>query len=184
MTKILERGTTKTYEKVCPYCGCKYTYTTTDLKQINANELVVKCPDCELFNFIEEPKQESNKIKYTKTDTAGDVKSSERALVDGRYFRVMPIAKVVGIDENADPKLVIEDQKLTAGLAIEKRLADDSYYVVAFVRPINGTVTFEDVAFRTIDCLDVTNPLIIEEFKNCVEFARQTLYDLLENEEE
>jgi hypothetical protein len=124
------------------------------------------------------------------------------ALVEGKYFRVYPITKVVGVRQ--DNSLVVETQDIKNGLAIEKKDKDGYYYVVAFVKPhfhkINSldteTVVFadmscgvalEDVDFRTIDIIDEGLPIedcweILQEYKNCVEFARNTLLDLQEKE--
>lgn len=125
-----------------------------------------------------------------------------KALVEGKYFRVYPISKVRGVD-SITHELDIIDCEIKEGLAIEKRCDDkEHYYVVAFVKPhikksnpLNGpTVEFvsmangvelEDVDFRTVDMIDESMPMedfweMMQEYKNCVNFARQTILDLPE----
>ena len=125
-----------------------------------------------------------------------------KALVEGKYFRVYPISKVKGVD-SITHELDIIACDIKEGLAIEKRCDDKgNYYVVAFVEPdikksnpLNGpTVEFvsmsdgvelEDVGFRTVDMMDEGMPMedfweMMQEYKNCVNFARQTILDLQE----
>ena len=122
-----------------------------------------------------------------------------KALVEGKYFRVYPISKVRGVD-SVTHELDIIDCDIKEGLAIEKRCDDkEHYYVVAFVKPhikksnpLNGpTVEFvsmadgvelEDVGFRTVDMIDESMPMedfleMMQEYKNCVNFARQAVLD-------
>ena len=120
-----------------------------------------------------------------------------KALVEGKYFRVYPISRVVGVD-NITHELNIITCDIKEGLAIEKRCDDKgNYYVVAFVKPhikksnpLNGpTVEFvsmangvklEDVGFRTVDMMDEGMPMedfweMMQEYKNCVNFAADTI---------
>ena len=122
-----------------------------------------------------------------------------KALVEGKYFRVYPISKVRGVD-SVTHGLDIIDCDIKEGLAIEKRCDDkEHYYVVAFVKPhikksnpLNGpTVEFasmadgvelEDVGFRTVDMIDESMPMedfwkMMQEYRNCVNFARQAVLD-------
>ena len=124
------------------------------------------------------------------------------ALVEGKYFRVYPISKVRGID-SITHELNIITCDIKEGLAIEKRCDDKgNYYVVAFVEPdikksnpLNGpTVEFvsmdsgvklRDVDFRTIEMIDESMSMedfweMMQEYKNCVNFARQAILDLQE----
>lgn len=99
------------------------------------------------------------------------------ALVEGDYFRVSPISKVVGIYKDS---LLIETEPLYYGLAIEKKVCD--YYItIAFIKPgkDDEDVILEDVLFRSTTELDPEN---IEEYQNCVEFAKNALKDILEKE--
>ena len=122
-----------------------------------------------------------------------------KALVEGKYFRVYPISRVVGVD-NITHELNIITCDIKEGLAIEKRCDDKgNYYVVAFVKPhnkkpnpLNGptvqfvsmddSVELEDVDFRTIDMIDESMSMedfweMMQEYKNCVDFARNVLKD-------
>ena len=125
-----------------------------------------------------------------------------KALVEGKYFRVYPISKVVSVD-NTTHELDIITCDIKDGLAIEKHCRDkEHYYVVAFVKPcikksnpLNGpTIEFvsivdgvelKDVEFRTIDMIDEDMSMedfweMMQEYKNCVEFAKNTVLDLQE----
>jgi hypothetical protein len=125
-----------------------------------------------------------------------------KALVEGKYFRVYPISKVVGVD-NTTHDLDITTCDIKEGLAIEKRCKDkEHYYVVAFVKPyikksnsLNGAtiefasmvdgVELKDVEFRTIDMIDEDMSMedfweMMQEYKNCVNFAYQAILDLQE----
>ena len=96
-----------------------------------------------------------------------------QTFVEGKYFRVQSISRVVSVDP-ATHDLHIEAQPISAGLAIEKRGAEyegrKNYYVVAFVEPheykknsldteavcfadMNPGVDLIDVQFRTIDMI-------------------------------
>ena len=122
-----------------------------------------------------------------------------KALVEGKYFRVYPISKVRGVD-SITHELDIIACDIKEGLAIEKRCDDkEHYYVVAFVKPrikksnpLNGpTVEFvymangvelEDVGFRTVDMIDESMLMedfweMMQEYKNCVNFAHQAVLD-------
>lgn len=122
-----------------------------------------------------------------------------KALVEGKYFRVYPISKVKEVD-SVTHELNIITCDIKEGLAIEKRCDDkENYYVVSFVKPrikkpnpLNGpTVEFvsmangvelEDVDFRTVDMIDESMPMedfweMVQEYKNCVNFARQAILD-------
>ena len=125
-----------------------------------------------------------------------------KALAEGKYFRVYPISKVRGVD-SVTHELDIIACDIKEGLAIEKRCGDkEHYYVVAFVKPhikksnpLNGStvefvsmangVELEDIDFRTIDMIDESMSMedfweMMQEYKNCVNFARQTILDLQE----
>lgn len=122
-----------------------------------------------------------------------------KVLVEGKYFRVYPMSKVVGVDSTTHDLNVITCD-IKDGLAIEKRCeGKGNYYVVAFVKPhnkkhnpLNGptvefvsmddSVELEDVDFRTIDMIDESMSIedfweMMQEYKNCVDFARNVLKD-------
>ena len=122
-----------------------------------------------------------------------------KALVEGKYFRVYPISRVVGVDNiTHEPNIITCDIK--EGLAIEKRCDDKgNYYIVAFVKPdikksnplngptvefasMSGNVKLEDVDFRTIEMIDEGMSIedfweMMQEYKNCVDFAKNVLKD-------
>ncbi len=112
------------------------------------------------------------------------------ALVEGKYFRVCQISKVTSIDNGI---ITIITCGIKDGLAIEKRCKDkEHYYVVAFVRKDDAQndaqndaqIVLEDVAFRTIDIIDDSMSIedsweMMHEYRNCVEFAKHTLEDIL-----
>ena len=123
-----------------------------------------------------------------------------KVLVEGKYFRVYPMSKVVGVDSTTHDLDVITCD-IKDGLAIEKRCEDkEHYYVVAFVKPhnkktnpLNGptvefvsmddSVELEDVDFRTINMIDEGMSIedfweMMQEYKNCVDFARDVLKDI------
>ena len=109
---------------------------------------------------------------------------SNNTLVEGKYFRVYPITRVVEIDRNDN--IITQDMNIKEGLGIEKRDFENNYFVVAFVKPkffLNEfvDVIFEDVDFRSVFELDATKPDMIEEFKNCVAFARNAIRDVYED---
>lgn len=122
-----------------------------------------------------------------------------KVLVEGKYFRVYPMSKVVGVDSTTHDLDVITCD-IKDGLAIEKRCDDKgNYYVVAFVKPhnkktnpLNGptiefvsmddSIELEDVDFRTINMIDENMSMedfweMMQEYKNCVDFARNVLKD-------
>ena len=122
----------------------------------------------------------------------------EKQLVKGKYFRVMPISIVTGLDDSGE--LTFEQLDIKEGLAIEQNQGD-WYCVVAFVKPhikkpnpLNGQeiefasigdgLELEDVDFRTVDMLDEDMSMedfweMMQEYRNCVEFARKTIEDVL-----
>lgn len=123
-----------------------------------------------------------------------------KVLVEGKYFRVYPMSKVVGVDSTTHD-LDVMTCDIKEGLAIEKRCEDkEHYYVVAFVKPhikksnpLNGptvefvsmddSVELEDVDFRTINMIDESMSIedfweMMQEYKNCVDFARNVLKDI------
>lgn len=129
-----------------------------------------------------------------------------KALIEGKYFRVYPISKVVGVN-NITHEFDIITCDIKDGLAIEKRCKDkEHYYVVAFVKPhikisnsLNGpTIEFvsmiddvelQDVEFRTIDMIDEDMSMedfweMMQEYRNCIEFARKIIEEALSDEHE
>lgn len=110
----------------------------------------------------------------------------EKSLVKGKYFRVMPISRVTGLNDCGE--LTFEQLDIKEGLAIEQNLGD-YYCVIAFVEPVLGDeglqeIIFKDVDFRTVDMIDEDMSMedfweMMQEYRNCVEFARKTIEDVL-----
>lgn len=100
------------------------------------------------------------------------------SLVKGKYFRVHPITKIKKI--LSDTRAEWETLDWKEGLGIEKLISinPNLYIVMGFVKLMGDEAKFEDVAFRSIFELDSTKPDMIEEFQNCVSFAKNALEDI------
>lgn len=106
-----------------------------------------------------------------------------QTLVDGKYFRVHTIATITGI--RPDRSLVFENKNAKYGLAVERKLKNNKYYVISMVVPDGDSIKLEDVDFRTLHLMDETMSMedfweMMQEYKNCVEFAKNTVLDLQE----
>lgn len=113
-------------------------------------------------------------------------------LVEGERYRVCNITTFEGITK--DGKSLIKNNPLSYGLAIEQKLSDDSYYVVCFVEwdQKNHKSKVVDTDGRSLDTIqqllnDFTNPddivLFLNEYFNCLDFAKQALKDIWEGTE-
>ena len=113
-------------------------------------------------------------------------------LVEGERYRVCNITTFEGITK--DGKSLIRNNPLSYGLAIEQKLSDDSYYVVCFVEwdqknHKSKVVDTDGGSLDTIQQLlnDFTNPddivLFLNEYFNCLDFAKQALEDIWEGTE-
>lgn len=103
-----------------------------------------------------------------------------KALVEGDYYRVTQITRVTGFHPVSTEILPI-----SKGLGIEERLPDGHYYVVAFVRPDKeGNPNFKSVGFRAVDTLDPKNIYKLNEWLNCVQFAKDVMNDIKQAKEE
>lgn len=113
-------------------------------------------------------------------------------LVEGERYRVCNITTFEGITK--DGKSLIRNNPLSYGLAIEQKLSDDSYYVVCFVEwdQKNHKSKVVDTDGRSLDTIhqllnDFTNPddivLFLNEYFNCLDFAKQALKDIWEGTE-
>ena len=102
-----------------------------------------------------------------------------KALVEGKYFRVCPITRIIDIGENGP---ITEEKPIYCGLGIEQR-QNKHYCVVAYVRPgVNGGVDLCNVGFRPVNMIDESMPMedfweMMQEYKNCVDFAADTVAD-------
>lgn len=115
-----------------------------------------------------------------------------QVLVEGERYRVCNITTFEGITK--DGKSLIRNNPLSYGLSIEQRLSDDSYYVVCFVEwdQKNHRSKVVDTDGRSLDTIqqllnDFTNPddivLFLNEYFNCLDFAKQALKDIWEGTE-
>ena len=115
-----------------------------------------------------------------------------QVLVEGERYRVCNITTFEGITK--DGKSLIRNNPLSYGLAIEQKLSDDSYYVVCFVEwdQKNHKSKVVDTDGRSLDTIqqllnDFTNPddivLFLNEYFNCLDFAKQALKDIWEGTE-
>ena len=115
-----------------------------------------------------------------------------QVLVEGERYRVCNITTFEGITK--DGKSLIRNNPLSYGLAIEQKLSDDSYYVVCFVEwdQKNHKSKVVDTDGRSLDTIqqllnDFTNPddivLFLNEYFNCLDFAKQALEDIWEGTE-
>ena len=113
-------------------------------------------------------------------------------LVEGERYRVCNITTFEGITK--DGKSLIRNNPLSYGLAIEQKLSDDRYYVVCFVEwdQKNHKSKVVDTDGRSLDTIqqllnDFTNPddivLFLNEYFNCLDFAKQALKDIWEGTE-
>lgn len=113
-------------------------------------------------------------------------------LVEGERYRVCNISTFEGITK--DGKGLVRNNPLSYGLAIEQKLSNDSYYVVCFVKwdQKNHKSCVKDVDGRSLDTIqqlldDITNPddivLFLNEYFNCLDFAKQALEDIWEGTE-
>lgn len=113
-------------------------------------------------------------------------------LVEGERYRVCNITTFEGITK--DGKSLIRNNPLSYGLSIEQKLSDDSYYVVCFVEwdQKNHRSKVVDTDGRSLDTIqqllnDFTNPddivLFLNEYFNCLDFAKQALKDIWEGTE-
>ena len=113
-------------------------------------------------------------------------------LVEGERYRVCNITTFEAIIK--DGKSLIRNNPLSYGLAIEQKLSNDSYYVVCFVEwdQKNHKSKVVDTDGRSLDTIqqllnDFTNPddivLFLNEYFNCLDFAKQALKDIWEGTE-
>ena len=92
------------------------------------------------------------------------------ALVEGKYFAVRPIVKLIGIDDSdMHTHLLTKTCDIKEGLAIEK-----DNYVINYIKPSKTGLELEDIDFRLVDLIDEKMSMedfweMMQEYKNCVE---------------
>lgn len=101
--------------------------------------------------------------------------SKSKTLVEGKYYRVYPITRVTGWNP-----VTTETLPISEGLAIEEKCDNEHYIVIAFIKP---GPKFVDINFRSISTLDPKDIEKLDEYLNCVDFAKNVLHDIEEARE-
>lgn len=118
-------------------------------------------------------------------------KGNNKILVEGDYFRVCNIVRLDSILHNPF-ELNIEKLQLKQGLAIEEKQDDETFIVInnLYYDKDKEEVLLSDVCCRSIDTLKYKEKNIkayfkrIQEYVNCLEFARKVLIDIYNKEKE
>ena len=116
---------------------------------------------------------------------------NNKILVEGDYFRVCNIARLNSILNNP-LEFNIENLQLKEGLAIEEKQSDGTFIVINFLtyKKDFDKVYLDDVYCRSIDVLKYKEKNIktyfkrIQEYANCLEFAKKVLIDIHNKEKE
>lgn len=119
-----------------------------------------------------------------KVKHVGDEKF--QVLLQGERYRVSNITKVCKVNDDG---LSVKNMPLKYGLNVEQKLDNGSYYVVitVYYDPEEElSVRYDNCGYRLIDTLrdaykgvdPVKGMEYVEEFANCLEFARDTVIDL------
>ena len=116
---------------------------------------------------------------------------NNKILVEGDYFRVCNIARLNSILNNP-LEFNIENLQLKEGLAIEEKQSDGTFIVINFLtyKKDFDKVYLDDVYCRSIDVLKYKEKNIktyfkrIQEYANCLEFAKKVLIDIHNEEKE
>lgn len=116
-----------------------------------------------------------------------------RILVDGEYYRVATLTRVTKLGSRIED-MEIEDEDLSAGLAIEQKVSGDPnhYIVISIFRydKDEKQLSVEDVACRSIDILEYkdkdTNEYFkrIQEYYNCAKFIEEVFNQLFDSEDD
>lgn len=120
------------------------------------------------------------------------IKNEENSmiLVEGERYRVTTILKLLGF--NGD-KLEVESEPIEEGLNIEEKLPNGNYRVIISVaydveerEPYLAGVDELGVEILRNLVNEVKDPVkivsYIEEYLNCIDFAKQTLIDIYEGD--
>lgn len=112
-------------------------------------------------------------------------------LVEGDRYRVTTISRVSDYVSAKDPKndtgevmVCIQNLPPICGLVIEEKQSgdEDNFYIAIATlhyNPTDGEVIFEDIGFRSINTLEDIEWKDLEEYLNCVQFAKQTILDCI-----
>lgn len=110
-----------------------------------------------------------------------------KALVEGKYYRVMPITKFLGINES---KPLCKNLETKEGLAVEEKQKDNNYLVINFIRFLDDELIIENVDSRITNVLEYKDNSVadyferIQDYNNCLNFAIEALKDIWEKENE
>ena len=115
-----------------------------------------------------------------------------KVLVEGENYRVTTITRIVGLDQSEQGvDINVENLDISEGLNIEERTKDNSYIVINIVRwnEKEMRVDIENVGSRILTTLNYKEFNVndyfkrIQEYFNCLEFAKQALIDMNEKGE-
>lgn len=109
-----------------------------------------------------------------------------QVLVEGERYRVCTISRLahLGRDSDNNISLKVINMPISYGLAVEEKTADNHYFIVAIVKYDYDTqsAVLDPVGFRAIETLDGLERKLVEEYHNCVMFAKNTLEDIAEKD--
>ena len=118
--------------------------------------------------------------------------NKNNTLLEGDYFRVHSISRISSVKKD---EIIIATLPLKEGLGIEKKQPDGSYIVSLFVKydkdikapTVNSDAEAQDVLNILQSFYDdhkdpIEFNMVVHEFLSCVQFAKQALLDL--NEED
>lgn len=109
-----------------------------------------------------------------------------QCLVEGERYRVTTATRIVGVDKES---IKVKNEPIEYGLNIEKKISEDQYYVIMVLK-WNNYYEKVDIDFIGDDGIQSLRELIeeikdpvevvkyLEEYLNCVDFAKQTLMDI------
>lgn len=101
-------------------------------------------------------------------------------LVDGTWFRVCGLRRIV--------RGHLENVPLREGMVVQQKVLNKDkgeveYENVCFIKPYElcdvPLVYLEDFNFKTVEILDTTNMLLIQEYRHCVDFAKNAVLDII-----
>lgn len=115
-----------------------------------------------------------------------------KVLVEGENYRVATITKIVGLEQKEQGVDVkVENLDISEGLNIEEKTKNNSYIVINTIRwnEKEKDVNIENVGSRILTTLNYKEFNVndyfkrIQEYLNCLLFAKQVLIDMNSKEE-
>ena len=110
-----------------------------------------------------------------------------KVFVQGENYRVATITRIVGLEQSEQGiDIKVENLDISEGLSIEEIDGDDNYIVINTVRwnEKEKDVCIENIDSRILTTLNYKEFNIndyfkrIQEYLNCLEFAKQALIDM------